>query len=72
LHQAESAARRLQSKIRLLQVDTPSGKVSITVSIGIASLDTRHNTMDALISGADKALYAAKVAGRNCVWTGKS
>ena len=39
----------------------------ITASIGIATLDSRHNTRESLISATDEALYEAKRRGRNCV-----
>jgi diguanylate cyclase len=47
--------------------------LSITVSVGLVSLEKdfdETNTLDTLISRADKALYSAKAAGRNCVRTG--
>ena len=39
----------------------------ITVSIGVAELDTEHSSYEALIKAADTAMYLAKDAGRNCV-----
>lgn len=42
--------------------------LSVTVSVGLAlSSDDRNCTADEIIQQADKALYAAKQAGRNCV-----
>ena len=38
----------------------------VTVSAGVASLPQDAGTPEALIAAADKALYAAKAAGRNC------
>jgi diguanylate cyclase (GGDEF)-like protein len=38
-----------------------------TVSIGIACLNMNHPDMVSLLDAADKALYAAKRAGKNCV-----
>ncbi|MBI2308013.1 MAG: diguanylate cyclase [Rhodocyclales bacterium] len=46
-------------------VSTPRGPVS--VSIGIAAIDTVDGTLDDAIRRADTAMYAAKAAGRNCV-----
>jgi len=38
-----------------------------TVSIGVAGSDAGDATVDAILSRADTAMYAAKAAGRNCV-----
>lgn len=38
-----------------------------TFSAGIAHISKENNTVDALCQAADKALYAAKHSGRNCV-----
>lgn len=46
-----------------------SGQVGyrrLTVSIGVASYPLHAQTQTALIAAADKAMYAAKQAGRNC------
>jgi predicted signal transduction protein with EAL and GGDEF domain len=39
----------------------------LTVSIGISAISFRAQTPLELIDQADKALYAAKEGGRNCV-----
>jgi diguanylate cyclase (GGDEF)-like protein len=41
--------------------------VSVTVSIGVAGLDERHETPEQVLKAADMALYKAKKKGRNCV-----
>jgi diguanylate cyclase (GGDEF)-like protein len=43
--------------------------VSVTVSIGVAERDDRHNTPLEVIKAADNALYRAKGYGRNQVST---
>lgn len=43
-----------------------------TASIGLAFFPQHGNTTDALLRAADKALYAAKGAGRNCVQVAES
>ena len=67
------ASERLREKIEKMSINTPAGKLSITVSMGLTSLERgfdEKQTVDTLIKSADKALYAAKDAGRNCVRTG--
>ena len=66
------ASERLRAKIEKMKINTPEGKLSITVSMGLTSLERGFDemqTVDTLIRSADKALYAAKDAGRNCVRT---
>ncbi len=42
-------------------------RLELTASIGVASCTPTALTLDAIIRQADHALYAAKLAGRNCV-----
>jgi diguanylate cyclase (GGDEF)-like protein len=39
----------------------------ITMSVGVATMGPGHDGVEALIADADRAMYAAKRAGRNCV-----
>lgn len=41
--------------------------ISVTASFGVAAFPRDGVTMDELIGAADRALYRAKAAGRNCV-----
>jgi len=43
-------------------------EISVTVSIGIAELNERMIDFESLLSAADRCLYSAKNAGRNCIW----
>ena len=64
------ASERLRDKIEKMKITTTDGNLSITVSMGLASLERgfdETSTLDTLIKCADTALYAAKAAGRNCV-----
>jgi diguanylate cyclase (GGDEF)-like protein len=62
--EAYQVAERLRDKIS--QITTESA-IRITISIGVASLESAHRTLDELIAAADAALYRAKASGRNCV-----
>ena len=43
------------------------GSVSVTISIGVAERQLSQRSTEEVIKAADKALYGAKSAGRNCV-----
>jgi diguanylate cyclase (GGDEF)-like protein len=63
LEEAEHVAQRICS-----EVAKPSGLLpAYTVSIGVAANRPDDAQIDALLARADKALYKAKDAGRNCV-----
>ena len=44
-----------------------TASVSVTISIGVAEREAHQRGAEEVIRNADKALYAAKRAGRNCV-----
>ncbi|MES1243783.1 MAG: diguanylate cyclase [Acidobacteriota bacterium] len=70
LDAAHAAAERLRLALEGLPVKLPSGsEARITASFGVASLDELGSsaTSDLLVSLADRRLYDAKAAGRNCV-----
>lgn len=65
-------AVRIAERIRLAVSSTPfstqAGPVEITCSLGVMTVDESDSgTVDDLLSRADKHMYAAKAAGRNCV-----
>ncbi|HVP29072.1 MAG TPA: diguanylate cyclase [Myxococcota bacterium] len=60
------AAERWQKPLAGTPLALPSGDtVRVTVSIGVAQLETHMETSGALVQAADAALYAAKKNGRN-------
>jgi diguanylate cyclase (GGDEF)-like protein len=71
--QGQQIAERLCEKIASQVIVTPSGDLSITLSLGIAELNRANDSsLETLIAHADQALYMAKRAGRNqlAVYTG--
>lgn len=64
--QVGEALRQALSSISIA-VGTSNESVSITVSVGVASLQPDDRDIMTLIARADRALYDAKHRGRNCV-----
>jgi len=62
---AERIAERLRANIEALRWKEVKG-FGVTVSIGLASLHEGESET-AMLTAADKALYAAKEGGRNCL-----
>ena len=52
---------------RTLERRTASDQAPLTTSAGVVQLGPGHDTVDALLLGADRALYRAKDSGRNRV-----
>ncbi len=70
LDAARAAAERLRQSLELHPLLLPSGReLRITASFGVASRDEleAYDPSDLLVSLADRRLYEAKAAGRNCV-----
>ncbi|MBU0689817.1 MAG: diguanylate cyclase [Gammaproteobacteria bacterium] len=59
-------AERIRARIEALQIETGQHQFSFTASIG-AHLPQTPQTPDAMLQQVDRALYAAKAGGRNCV-----
>lgn len=69
LREATSAAMRIRVAIETETVNAfEQFNHAITVSIGVAARQPNTADADALVKAADEALYAAKDAGRNCVF----
>lgn len=64
---AQTCAERLRTAVEDHVVEFKSQKISVTISLGVAEFLPSMEGADSLLSAADKALYAAKNAGRNTV-----
>lgn len=64
---ALDVAERIRERVEQLHFSWEERDVPVSVSLGVASLQYEHLTLDHLIHDADEALYSAKAAGRNCV-----
>lgn len=67
--EALEVAERLRRAVELASIETGVGQLRATISLGVASLDGAAPALQELLAAADKALYDAKRAGRNCVRT---
>ncbi|WP_296750503.1 diguanylate cyclase [Thiobacillus sp.] len=65
--EAAALAERLRAAIAALRVPREDGETRVTASFGVARLEDRGGTLDALIAHADANLYRAKDEGRNRV-----
>jgi diguanylate cyclase (GGDEF)-like protein len=63
---AQATAERLRQQIAATVVETAAGALSVTASFGVAALGAQDD-IEAMVAGADAALYRAKAAGRNRV-----
>ena len=65
LQSALLAAERLRKMVKALKISIDGMDIQTSVSIGVAGREASMEDADDMILGADKALYAAKNAGRN-------
>lgn len=68
LREAALGAERIRKAVEQAKLKVDDQQLSITVSLGVTELN-RDEPTDQVVDRADKALYAAKEAGRNQVWT---
>jgi diguanylate cyclase (GGDEF)-like protein len=68
---AEALAERLRTAIARSVLRHAGGRLRLTVSIGVAERRSGDTNLDAVLARADRALYAAKHAGRNQVRLGQ-
>lgn len=75
LEQGESVAKKIREKISKISIPTRKGEITVTISIGVACIepddffeqDSLIKASDRLVKNADKALYQAKMKGKNRV-----
>jgi diguanylate cyclase (GGDEF)-like protein len=60
-------AERIRTRVAEEPIHTDAGPVSVTISIGVAGMDSATHDLGDLFKRADIALYEAKQAGRNRV-----
>jgi len=67
---AQTLAERLRTSVEALLIRHAPGveRDVVTVSLGISVAKAASTLGEELLESADRALYAAKAAGRNC-WT---
>lgn len=66
--EATKVAERLCATVAESQISVEHGlPIPFTISIGVAEFDSKDDDIDKVLKTADKALYAAKHAGRNRV-----
>ncbi len=64
---ASLVAERIRNAIGQTHFEWRLKRVFVTVSLGVGILHEGENVPDPMVHRADKALYRAKEAGRNCV-----
>ena len=65
--EATTIAERVRAIASQTPVATRSAVISYTVSTGVVQAPPRPISLEELVDRADRALYEAKAAGRNCV-----
>ena len=67
MESAYQLAERVRSSVASATLNFHRSTLSYSASIGVAMKDTETTHIQELLSQADKALYAAKEAGKNCI-----
>ena len=65
LKEGALVAERICRQLDETRVDTPSGAVHVTVSVGVCGPQPGKGTLEDMLVLSDRAMYAAKNAGRN-------
>lgn len=67
LESARGIAERIRKAVEKNEISTPVGNLSVTISLGVAELQSPHDDLALATARADQALYHAKQNGRNQV-----
>jgi diguanylate cyclase (GGDEF)-like protein len=62
-------AKEMREALNSLNVEYGKFNLSITISMGISSYPTNGDDRDSVLRAADRAMYAAKQAGRDHILT---
>ena len=62
-----ASLERLRTLLHRIHLPASGAGLRVSLSAGVAAFDADVKSLDELIARADKALYAAKSAGRDCV-----
>lgn len=65
--EAVTFAERIRSAIEQIKVDFSGHAIPVTVSLGVQTFTGSEDSLDRLLIRTDKAMYAAKQAGKNTV-----
>jgi diguanylate cyclase (GGDEF)-like protein len=65
--QAAEAIERIRQTVAALQIESGDERFSITITVGVAALAPGEDGVETLMEAADRAMYFAKLAGRNQV-----
>jgi len=66
-HDAVIVAERIRNIVEECKFKDNDHLITVTISLGIASLTDIDEELEMIIKHADEALYQAKQSGRNCV-----
>jgi diguanylate cyclase (GGDEF)-like protein len=64
---AINVANRIREAVEHMRVQYNEDEITITISLGVTEYTAQRNSLQAVISDADQALYKAKQNGRNQV-----
>ena len=71
--EAMATAERLRQDAEAAPIHSNAGEISLTISLGVVTLDETCKNLEELLDRSDQALYVSKRTGRNRVslWTPK-
>jgi diguanylate cyclase (GGDEF)-like protein len=65
IDQAYQVCERMRLNVARSSMKLDGQTVSITISLGISSMEDKRDTIDKILQRADQALYSSKQSGRN-------